>query len=499
MVNVVCLGGKSVVIKKLQHIKIMTIKTRSYLFLLTIIVLIACKKSNLPVEEAPVPDTETPVAPPPNDTSIIPPSATVLNLGTGSGYLSIDGKALGLVQNTIIKIKGGTYNDIQISNITGGTTPIIIQNDGLVQLIGNKQIKLSNLNNVIISGNGTAGISRGFVFKDRTSDGACIQLNNSINNFTLQNVSFQNITTYGVIQYTPQTIYNGAENSYSRNLKFLNIDCNNTGTFIRFRGSAQDNVIKGLIKDIEIAYVTFQNARTVGSAVVLESVDSYNIHHNYIKDINQDNNNHNGIFYLIGNGKFYNNYVKDHEGNAIRAWCFSLGTTPKEILIFNNIVANSRKYSAFELQTFQRNLMPGKTTFVNARVFNNTCGNLLPKDNIFPAQILDFYGLLGGKCEIFNNLGYQFPLVGQNNTNPIWNQLGSSTLPIAYNNKYFKTYSEAGITDNVKFGLNSNSPAKAAGSSILKQNFDSTILKAASVDYYGKARTVGTPSIGAVE
>jgi hypothetical protein len=475
----------------------MTVKTRSYLFLFTIIILLACKKSTIPVEEVPLPETEKPV-PPPKDTATAPVNATILNLGTGSGNLSIDGKTLGITSNTIIKIKGGSYNGIQISNINGTNKPVIVQNDGLVQLVGNKQIKLSNLNNVTISGNGTPGISRGFVFKDRTVDGAPVQLTDNINNFTLQNVSFQNLVTYGCIQYTPQNIYNGSEGSYSKNLKFLNIDCDNTGTLIRFRGSAQDNSIKGLIKDIEIAYATFQNSRKVGSAVVLESVDSYNIHHNFIKDINQESNNHNGIFYLIGNGKFYNNYVKDHQGNAIRAWCFSLGDSPKEVLIFNNIVANSREYSAFELQTFKRNIMPGKTTYVNAKVFNNTCGNLLPKSGTFPAQILDLYTQEGGKCEVFNNLGYQFPLVGQNNTNPIWNQLGS-TKPSSYSNKYFKTYTDAGITDNVKFGLASNSGAKSLGGAISLQNFDASLIKLISVDYYGRTRSTSKPSIGAVE
>ena len=475
----------------------MTIKTRSYLFLFTIIILLACKKNTIHAEEPPLPETEKPV-PPPKDTIATPVNPTILNLGTGSGNLSIDGKTLGISANTIIKIKGGSYNDIQISNINASGAPVIIQNDGLVQLVGNKQIKLTNLNNVTISGNGTPGISRGFLFKDRTVDGAPVQLNNDINNFTLQNVSFQNMKTYGCIQYIPQSIYNGSESSYSKNLKFLNIDCDNTGTLIRFRGSAQDNVIKGLIKDVEIAYVTFQNARTVGSAIVLENIDSYNIHHNFIKDINQDNSNHNGIFYLIGNGKFYNNYVKDHQGNAIRAWCFSLGNTPKEVLIFNNIVSDSREYSAFELQTFKRNIMPGKTTFVNAKVFNNTCGNLLPKSGTFPAQILDLYGQEGGKCEVFNNLGYQFTLVGQNNTNSIWNQLGG-TKPTALNNKYFKTYGEAGITDNVKFGLATTSLARNSGTAISEQNFDSALLKLVNVDYYGRTRSLSNPSIGAVE
>ena len=457
----------------------------------------SCEKTSAAPDQSEEPEVEIPKPGPPPPPAPNPTTSVTLNLGTGSGNLSIDGASLGINANTLIRIKGGTYSDIQIKNIKSGSLTVLIQNDGLVELVGNKQMRLSNLQNVIISGDGTPGLSRGFLFRDRTSDGVPVLLTGDINNFTLKNFSFKNLNTYGIIRYDSQKVFDGSESSYSKNLKFLNIDCDNTGTLIRFKGASQNNTITGLIKEIEIANVNFQNSVAVGSAVVLENVDGYDIHNNFIRNVNQQSNNHNGLFYLQGNGKFYSNYIADHQGNAIRAWVYSVGTLPAEVLIFNNIVVNSREYSGFELQAFARNMIPGKTTFVNAKVFNNTCGNLKPKSGTFPAQILDLYGLEGGQCEIFNNLGYEFPLVGQNNTNPIWNQLGN-TKTVAYSNKYFSAKSGAGFSDD-KFNLSSTSSAKNAGATLLNRNFEPAFLTYVNLDIYNNARNLSKPSIGAIE
>jgi hypothetical protein len=472
-----------------------------FIALALILVGSSCKKSP-DVVLVPIPPVEKPVPVPPKDSTSTPSNAKILNLGTGSGNLVIDGKSLNLTSPTIIKIKGGAYADIQISNISNDNFTTTIQNDGLVELNGNVQMRISNVKNVIISGSGTQGIDKGFIFKNRTTDGASIQLNGDLNNFTLKYISFSNLNTYGVIQYNSQKIFDGSANSYSNNLKFLNLDCDNTGTLIRFRGSAESNVVSGLMKNVEIAYINYKNSRTVGSVVVIENADSYDIHNNKVQNINQDNSNHNGVFYLQGNGKFYNNYVKDHQGNAIRAWAYSIGTTPKDILIFNNIVANSREYSAFEIQSFDRNMISGKTTYCNAQVFNNTCGNLLPKYGTFPAQVLDLYNLYGGTCTIYNNLTYQLTLVGNNNTNYFWNEL-SSTKGSGTNNKYFKTYQDAGIENDQTFYLTSNSSAKKSGTSLSGKSSSSSLAaatnNAVNFDYYGKARSLTSPSIGAVE
>ncbi|MBB2148417.1 hypothetical protein [Pedobacter gandavensis] len=471
---------------------------RVNLALCVLVVFCACKKNPNIGTDITKPETEIPVIPtPPKDSVEIPGNSKVIEVGTGSGNLSIDGKTLGITGNTVIKIKGGSYSDIQIANIVLANGTAFVLNDGLVEIVGNRQMTLSNLKNVTISGNGTPGIDKGFVFRDKSSDAASIQLKNDINDFTLKYVSFSNVNTYNAIQYNSEKVYNGSESSYSKNLKFLYIDAVNTGTLIRFRGSVENGTITGLVKNVEVAYLNFRDSRAVGSVVALENAEAYDLHNNTVQDINQSNDNHNGIFYVQGNGKFYNNLIKNHQGNAIRAWAYSIGTTPQEVLIFNNIVINSRMYSGFELQAFERNMLPGKTTFVNAKVFNNTCGNLLPKEQ-FPAQILDLYGLQGGKTDIFNNLGYKFTLVGQNNTNFIYNDMGP-TPPNAFNNKYFKTAAEAGIVDENKLMLGANSAAKNAGAALTSQNLQISATPAISFDIYNTPRSLSKPSIGAVE
>src|SRR5690606_20300681 len=104
------------------------------------------------------------------------------------------------------------------------------------------------------------------------------------------------------------------------------------------------------------------------------------------------------------NGEFHNNYISNFQGNSLRARPFSFGSTVKELLIYNNIVINSRKYSAFEVQTFDNEDLIGRVnTFANIKVFNNTCGNLNLSSDWY-GVVLDAYNISGGKCEVFNNL-----------------------------------------------------------------------------------------------
>jgi hypothetical protein len=412
------------------------------------------------------PNSETPVT-----------YSKTYDLGTGSGNLTINGSSLTLEGNVLIKIKGGNYKAIDIKNIQSVSGSVTIQNDGLVEM-NSGQMRLENLNNVKISGNGTSGIEKGFVFKDNVY--RPIEVDGTLDNFTLQYASFKNIGD-NVFTYKYDKVYDGSRSSYSENLKFLNIDCENTGQFISGSGSVENGLIKGYIKNIEIAYITFKNSADVGSIVWLGNVENYDVHHNVVNNINTTNNNHNGIFLLNGNGRFHNNKISNHQGNAIRAFSFTVGSTPKDVLIYNNIVVNSRKYSAFEVQSFSNTIVAGKTTFVNAIVFNNTCGNLnLSKD--WQGNLVDIYSLQGGKCTVYNNLAFNLPapyvIAGQ----------VADLVPTAYNNFYYNSSKDAGIIDEIDFKLSYSSPAKSKG----------IVSSIADKDFYGNPRN-STPSVGAVE
>jgi len=385
--------------------------------------------------------TTSPIGPitPPVTT---PPPTSALNVGTGTGNLLIDGATMGLKCNDVIKVKGGTYSSINIQNINAGC-PITIQNDGLVTLQGSQDhMQIKNVSNLTITGTGTASIAKGFVSTNNAQHRS-ITINGSVHSLTIQNFSFSNIGDYVVYINNGSTVYNGSAASYSDNLKFLNIDCSNTQSFIQAPGDVVNGQITGLIKTLEVAYLNFSYSNC-GSVVNVGDADDYDIHHNTITNINQTNNNHNGVFAMQGSGSFHHNLVRDFQGNSIRAWTRSLGTTPKTVLIYNNTVVNSRKYSAFEVQAFASKIASGKTTYANAQVYNNICGNLdLSKE--FVGVVVDVYTLLGGKCQVYNNTAFNFPAPFP--TSNFVSLQSAEAPPVLTNNKYYATAQAAGIPD----------------------------------------------------
>lgn len=365
----------------------------------------------------------------------------ILPIGTGSGNLTIDGSSMGLKCNDIIKVKGGTYNGVDVQNINAGC-PIYIKNDGLVEIAGNwDHMHITNVSNLTISGDGTLGIDKGFVSRDNLYYHSII-LNGASQNLTIQNFSFSNIGNVVIYNVGTNVYTPGQTSSYTQNLKILNNTCTNTSTFMQLGGDVIGGVITGLVKNLEIANLNFSNS-DCGIVVFAANADNYDIHHNTITDVNPTNNNHNGIFMIKGSGAFHHNLVKNHQGNAIRAWIRSFGTTPQDVLIYNNVVVNSRKYSAFEVQSFANEISPGVTTYANAKIYNNTCGNLnLSKD--WYGVIVDVYDLFGGTCNVYDNVGFNFPAPNPNSF--IVNQQATTT-PVLSNNVYFTTAQDAGVND----------------------------------------------------
>lgn len=409
---------------------------------LALLFVASCKK----IETTPEPVASTPATPSkPADSTIVSDTnlvaGRVLKVGTGSGDLTIDGKTLGVKCTDVIKIKAGVYTHIEIKNINVGCN-VTIQNDGLVEIAGsNDHIVLTNVSNLTFTGNGTSGIAKGFVSRDNAAHRSII-INGTVHDLTIEYFSFKNIKDYVVYMNNSSVNYTGAAGTYSNNVKFLNNDCNNTGSFLQLDGDISSAGVAGLIKNLEVAYLNFTNSNS-GYVAWVGNADDYNIHHNTITNVNTTNNNHNGLFTIKGSGSFHHNLVRNHQGNAIRAWGRSLGTTAKNVLIYNNTVVNSRKYSAFEVQSFQNEIVSGKSTFVNVKVYNNICGQLnTSKDWV--GVVLDIYSLFGGKIDIYNNKGFDFPAPNAN-SNII--NIQSITPTTETNDVYFKTASAAGISD----------------------------------------------------
>lgn len=399
----------------------------------------------------------------------------VYNYGTGSGSITIDGSKTKFLPGDTIKLKGGKYNFILIQNCIGSAaSPINIITDGTqVELLSNTSnvipLSLANVQYVVIDG----GVAAGFYIHDLSYRGMSVSGNPT--GIVLSNFLFKNIKDYS-IAYD----YNDAYPAVASGMKILNCEFANAGQ-INFQGDCDKGVITGYIKGIEIAGCNFHDSPTVGTVASCGNVENYYIHHNMVNNINQSQNDHNAIFFMQGNGSFCYNKITNHQGNAIRAWGFTMGTVPKQVLIFNNIVCNSRKYSGFEVQSFSTLITSGKTTYVNALVCGNTCGNMnLTHDWV--GGVVDVYNLFGGTCDVFDNIAYNtYP------ANTVANQQ-STLVPKTYNNLTGVSYSDVGITDENTFKLTGTSKAIGGGvaNAVLPNDFYSVVRQ-------------NPPSIGAVE
>lgn len=401
-------------------------------------------------------------------------------VGNGSGSILIDGTTTQINTNNIIIIRGGTYSSITIQNIHGADSlPIRIVNKGLVNLMGAfNDVHLNNCSNVILSGNGTPGIQKGFFIHDNSFRGLTIQ--GKVRNVTVQNIAFKNIGDYSIYAFNSMP-YAGNDSSIYINLKILNCSFDYSGG-ITFGGDVSNGNITGLSRNIEMAHDSITNSNW-GTVVFSGACDGYNIHDNYFNNINLNLTNHNSAFLMVGNGSFYRNYIGTHQGMALRAWTLSFSNyTPKSVLIYNNINLNSLKYSSFEVQSFSNYMIPGKTTYSNAYIFHNTSGNLNSNHDWF-SNIVDIYDLVGGTVRLDNNLGFNFyPVPGTGIFYNLSPPLESS------GNLYYNTSSDAGFDPN-KLLLNPNSPIKLAGVP------DSVQV----TDFYNRPRNPTSPTVGAIE
>jgi hypothetical protein len=407
--------------------------------LIASISLMSCKKDGFRRRPTTTPTTETPTTtvPPvttaPASSYAVPADAALYDLGTGSGYLVIDGTTLNIRGNSFIRIKGGNYKGITIKNILAtADKPVYIKNVGQVNIA--ESMATENITNVIIDGDNTAGLTYGFQFSNITY--RAITMDGKMTGVVLKSMSFKNVADYVITGEKSNgngLSYDGTAETRTEGFKILNCFFDNTGS-ITFGGNLnKDNSEDtGFFKDVEIAYNTFQNS-DAGGLVSFTNVQDYNIHHNIVNNVNGNSNIHNGVFTMQGNGKFHHNKLTNYQGNAIRMWLYSRGNTPATNEIYNNICYNTRKYSGFELQGFARNLYPGKTTIANAKVYNNTVGHMNTSKD-WEGQLLDMYNY-GGTLEYYNNLGYDLSTLGSSITNMI-NNMSDNKIIVMSNNRY---------------------------------------------------------------
>lgn len=404
-----------------------------------VLLMAACKKNTTPLEETNQTITTPTVPVAPTNPVQSTPSYEV---GTGSGYLTIDGKSLDLSTIKLIKVKAGTYKAIYIKNIIAtAASSVNIKNVG--QVVVTEGMETDNINYVNISGDGDASITFGFSFENIAF--RAIKMSGKMTGVVLNKLNFKNVGDYCIAGEKSNGIdlkYTGTADTRTENFKILNCSFENTGPVI-FGGNLNKEAGEdtGFFKDVEVAYNVFKNSPNLGSAITFTNVQDYNIHHNTVDNVNQNNNNHNGIFYMQGNGKFHDNKLTNYQGNSIRMWLYSRGNTPATNEIYNNICYNTRKYGGFELQGFDRYIVSGKTTFANAKVYNNTVGQMNTSKD-WDGQVLDLYNI-GGTLEYYNNLGFSLYKGSSGSITNMINNMSDTKIIKEDNNKYVSGQSNA--------------------------------------------------------
>jgi hypothetical protein len=365
-----------------------------------------------------------------------PTARKFIGTGKGMGVLTLDG-----LSNTNMKIKPGTYSGIDIINpkhVKIDARDVIIE-AGTLDIFQATDLEISGLS--LINHNYRAVNIRGFC-----------------NKLYFHDMNFKNIANT-TISYEYNGIYDGTDKTASMDWKFERLTFENTGTGFSAGGGFDSAGIRNLLKNFKFLNCTIRNNQGIGNIVYSGAMDNYEIAYNTIDNINHTfpsnapNGIHNGIFMIMGNGSFHDNLVKNHQGNAIRAWGMSYNNKVGDISIYNNVVWNSWKYSAFEIQVtpdmaaFLKSY-PQWATYTNARVYNNTAGHLNTSKD-WEGQMIDVYNTGGGTLQYYNNLGFEMNRSQGEITNMI-NFNGETKLIKNAGNRYFKTMKQA-IRDTLSF------------------------------------------------
>lgn len=199
----------------------------------------------------------------------------------------------------------------------------------------------------------------------------------------------------------------------SKNLTVDGVYVENSGAILEGAGEITDNGFNSINENFKLINSKAYNCPNVGTLVWLAAADSFLFENNVFDKINDGTNIHNGIIYIAGNGKISGNKLTNHQGNLARVQPMQVIGSGKIVEISNNIVWNSRKYGAFELQVYSDQR---KKAFMPANVVikNNTAGDLnINKD--WEAKLVDKYDTYG-TITLIDNLGFNMV---QSNGKPI--------------------------------------------------------------------------------
>jgi hypothetical protein len=342
-----------------------------------------------------VPAPSAPQAP----VDTFPLDPKVIIVGSGSGNLIIDDP-----ENAFLKIAPGVYNYIAINypeHVVIDATGVSMAKDSNIDIHTPVDLEI-------------------FGFEVADHFYRAMNVRGVVQGLHIHDAKFTNVRN-AVISFEFDQPYDGTDLTTNLDIRIEKNFFKDCSTSVAMRGGLDfhEGKVTGLTRNLVFKGNTVKDGQ--GNVISSGACDKFDISENIIDHVNfgftaensptAPNGPHNGIFGITGNGKLYNNKITNHQGNVIRAWGVSYGDAVEVIEITNNIVHNTSKYSAFELQVVPylqdfAKLWPGVIKWTDAKVHHNTAGDLNTSRD-WEGQMLDLY-FTGGDLEYHDNLGFNF-------------------------------------------------------------------------------------------
>lgn len=427
----------------------------------------------------------------------VPPVGRVINVGSGTGMLTIDGSNLtyegspttAQPGDTII-IAAGNYSaswpagsiNIEGFDLPSGSCKIIpagnLSLQGPIHLRGvngNKGVDLDFNNfeitfeegwgeNISLDEDGVGGYER-------------IKIGNISHDISASDSYF--IRHKGAnVPYN-----NGAGTIAIKDLELHNINLNGVGFQPIVIGGEFDNGDNGYCEDVYAHHITFTGPGTTGTRLTIQNCENYLIHdvHGVNLDVPLDESTpHCRFIYAKGRGIAYNNSLSGSSGAVIAMEMFSR-SSGEICKAYNNWSYNSARYSAVEFRSNSAYIQSGISFVCEAEGDFNSFYTTL-NTGVYGCSTYDLYDNISTVYRLRNSVSVN---AQQGGVGQIWN--GSTITPPVVSDNIIEV-------DNTQTLLGTDMKPQA-GSILIGAGVNVVDIVS---DYYGNERP-NPPSIGAVE
>jgi len=251
----------------------------------------------------------------------------------------------------------------------------------------------SNLKNVSVDLSGIQVANAGYAINIHDKS-----VNVSYNGLSTKNISGYQVNCVGA----DKVVYNGVEGTFIDKLKINGFTFDGGGRPFHSDGNVRSKgVHDGVLKGFVFSNNTIKNNLGSKFMVYLGNGFDFDIFGNTFENINKQNNEDNGMFYLKATGKIHDNKASNYQGYLARIWPHSIGER-RTVEVYNNIGIDGDKYGLIELQ-FPSDFIGRGAEPADAKVYNNTALNL-NKTTDWAGELLTLYNTFG-QVEFYNNLG----------------------------------------------------------------------------------------------